>query len=365
MCAKERAKIMVIDDNMANLNLARIALEDKYDVFLIPSGETALVSLNRITPDLILLDVDMPKMNGFEVIHKIKQAPYPVCNIPVIFLTGKKDTDSECFGLDKGAVDYITKPFSFCLLLKRVELHLQLQNYSNNLEKMVEEKTKVITELQYSIVQVMSDMVERRDGSTGGHLLRTQQYLQILLCEVKKRGIYSDELRNIDMDLYIRASQLHDIGKISIPDSILLKEGKLSPTEFEVMKRHAALGEEAIYSAMAGVQETEFLKTAATFAGAHHEKWDGTGYPRALRGREIPIEGRLMAIADVYDALISERPYKRPVPYDEARKIILDGAETHFDPLLIPIFEEVSEQFESIAQTHKDEILRKQLNERV
>lgn len=357
-----KAKIMVIDDNMANLNLARMALEEQYDVVPIPSGEIALASLDRITPDLILLDVDMPKMNGFEVISQIKHTPRPINNIPVIFLTGKNDPESECFGLETGAVDYIKKPFSFALLLKRVELHLQLQNYHKNLEKMVEDKTKVITELQYAIVHVMSDMVERRDGSTGGHLMRTQQYLQILLAEVKRRGIYRDELRNINMDLYVRASQLHDIGKISIPDSILLKEGKLSPLEFEVMKRHAALGEDAIHSAMTGVRETEFLEIAAAFAGAHHERWDGTGYPRALRGLEIPIEGRLMAIADVYDALISERPYKQPMPYDVARAIILEGNGTHFDPLLIPVFESVSSHFEKIAQAHKDEAPLKQLN---
>lgn len=358
-----KKKIMVIDDNVANLNLARIALEEQFELFLLPSGEIALTSLDRITPDLILLDVDMPKMNGFEVLRQIKQAAYPINSIPVIFLTGKKDPDSECLGLDIGAVDYITKPFSFALLLKRVEIHLQLQNYSKNLEKMVQEKTKVITELQYSIVHVMSDMVERRDGSTGGHLMRTQQYLQILLDEVKKHDIYSDELRNVDINIYIRASQLHDIGKISIPDSILLKEGQLSPIEFEVMKQHAILGEDAIHSAMASVQETEFLEIAAAFAGAHHERWDGTGYPRALREREIPIEGRLMAIADVYDALISQRPYKGPMPYAEARKIILEGKGTHFDPLLIPVFEKASGQFEAIAQEHKDEAPFKLLTE--
>lgn len=362
---EEKMQVMVIDDNLANLNLARMALEQEYDVLLIPSGEKALKLLNRITPDLILLDVDMPNMSGFEVIQQIKCFPYPVCSVPVIFLTAKNDSDSEYLGLNIGAVDYITKPFSVALLLKRVELHLQLQRYSRHLEKMVEEKTKIITGLQYSIVQVMSDMVERRDGSTGGHLIRTQQYLQILLSEMKKQDIYSDELRVTDENLYVRASQLHDIGKISIPDSILLKGGKLSFEEFEVMKRHAALGEDAIRSAMSSVQETEFLEIAAAFAGAHHERWDGTGYPRALRERAIPIEGRLMAIADVYDALISERPYKRPLPYNVARDIIIEGAGTHFDPLLIPIFKKVSVLFQTIAQNHKDDLQSISLDGRI
>lgn len=349
-----KMQIMVIDDNVSNLNLARMVLEQEYDVLLIPSGEKALRLLEHITPDLILLDVDMPNMNGFQVIQLIKQAPQPLCSVPVIFLTGKNDSNSEYLGLNAGAVDYIRKPFSKALLLKRVELHLQLQHYSWHLEKMVEEKTKVIAGLQYSIVQVMSDLVERRDGSTGGHLIRTQKYLQILLTEVKKCGIYREELSRIDEDLYIRASQLHDIGKISIPDSILLKEGKLSPQEFEVMKCHTTLGEDAIRSAMSGVEETEFLEIAAAFAGTHHEHWDGTGYPCALREREIPIEGRLMAIVDVYDALVSERPYKRPFPCDVAKDIILEGAGTHFDPLLISVFEKVSDLFQTVAQNYEE-----------
>lgn len=349
MIHKQKMKIMVVDDNVTNLNIARMALEQQYEVLLIPSGQKALNLFERITPDLILLDVDMPGMDGFEVMRQIKQLPYPVCNMPVIFVTALSDSDSEFDGLSLGAVDYITKPFSFPLLLKRVELHLQLQHYSQHLEKMVEEKTRVINELQYSIVHVMSDMVERRDGSTGSHLLRTQNYLRVLLNEVKKQNIYSEELSDVDEDLYIHASQLHDIGKMSIPDSILLKPDKLSTEEFEVMKTHTVLGEEAIRCAMGSVQETRFLEIAAAFAGTHHERWDGTGYPCALSGSEIPIEGRLMAIADVYDALISERPYKRPMTHETAKNIILDACGTHFDPILISVFENVSDVFQIIA----------------
>lgn len=352
MSTKPKKKVMIIDDNVTNLNIARMALEQQYEVFLLPSGEKALKLLARIVPDLILLDVDMPDMDGFEVIRRIKQFPHPLCNIPVIFVTAKNDSNSEFEGLNLGAVDYITKPFSFPLLLKRVDLHLQLQRYSKHLEKMVEEKTKVISELQFSIVRVMSDMVERRDGSTGSHLMRTQNYLKVLLTEVRKQHLYNDELHVADEQLYILASQLHDIGKISIPDKILLKTSKLSAAEFEIMKTHTVLGAEAIQYAMASVQETKFLEIAAAFAGTHHERWDGTGYPNALHGREIPIEGRLMAIVDVYDALISERPYKRPLSHETAVGIILDECGTHFDPLLIPAFEKVSDAFQTIAQQH-------------
>ncbi len=349
-----QTQIMVIDDNVTNLNIARTALEKYYDVLLIPSGEKALKLFERVTPDLILLDVDMPGMNGFEVIRQMKQSELPVRNVPVIFVTAKDDSTSELDGLELGAVDYITKPFSFPLLLKRVALHLQLQQYSQNLEKMVEEKTKVISELQYAIVHVLSDMVERRDGSTGGHLIRTQSYLRVLLDEVKRQNIYLDELQDAPHDLLIHASQLHDVGKMSIPDSILLKPGKLSHEEFEIMKTHTTLGEDAIRYAMSSVHEKRFLEIAASFAGSHHERWDGTGYPRALKGLDIPIEGRLMAIVDVYDALISERPYKKPFSHEEAKDIIIKGRGTHFDPLLISVFERVFDVFDRIARTGSD-----------
>lgn len=351
---KRKMQIMIIDDNVTNLNLARMALEKQYEVLLIPSGEKALKLFQRITPDLILLDVNMPGMNGFEVIQHIKQSPLPVRNVPVIFVTAKDDSNSEFDGLNLGAVDYITKPFSFPLLLKRVELHLQLQLYSQHLEQMVEEKTKVISDLQYSIVHGLSDMVERRDGSTGGHLIRTSNYLKVLLDEVNRQSIYKDELENLEVDLFIHAAQLHDVGKMSIPDRILLKPGRLSFEEFEVMKTHTLLGEEAIRYAMSSVQEKKFLEIAASFAASHHERWDGTGYPKGLRESEIPIEGRLMAIADVYDALISERPYKPPMPHEMAKEFIIKERGTQFDPILVDVFKRVAEIFRKIAQENAD-----------
>ena len=350
-----KMRIMVIDDSVTNLNIARRALEQQYEVLLLPSGEKAMKLFEHITPDLILLDVDMPDMNGFDVIKAIKSSPYAVHSVPVIFVTAKDDSASEFDGLNLGAVDYITKPFSFPLLLKRIELHLQLQQYNNHLEKMVDEKTQVISDLQYSIVHVLSDMVERRDGSTGGHLIRTKNYLKVLLKEVKSQRLYENELRNMEEDLFIHASQLHDVGKMSIPDSILLKPGKLSAEEFEVMKTHTVLGEEAIRYAMSSVQDKKFLEIAASFAGSHHERWDGSGYPRALREKQIPIEGRLMAIVDVYDALISERPYKKSLPHETAKAIILDERGSHFDPLLVDVFERVSGAFQKISQECTDE----------
>lgn len=364
MAISAKIRIMVIDDNVANLNIARMALEEMYDVVLIPSGEKALSLMGKVVPDLILLDVEMPGLTGFDVIKQLKESPNPISEIPVIFVTAKDDNNSEFEGLNLGAVDYITKPFSFPLLQKRVELHLslikqqqQLQDYSNNLEMMVEEKTRVIKELQYAIVHVLSDMVERRDGSTGGHLVRTQNYLRVLLKAVRDENLYADELAGIDFDEFVQASQLHDVGKMSIPDHILLKPGKLSKEEFEEMKKHTTIGEDAITYAMSSVQEKKFLSIASSFAGAHHERWDGTGYPKGLKGLEIPIEGRLMAIADVYDALISERPYKKPFPHPRAVEIILEESGTHFDPALIEVFKTVANVFGEIADEElaKDE----------
>ncbi len=358
----KRTQVVVVDDNVANLNIARMALGDLYHVILIPSGEKALSLFERVVPDLLLLDVEMPGLNGFEVIKRIKSSPPPICDIPVIFVTAKDDNNSEFAGLDLGAVDYITKPFSFPLLRKRVELHLalidqrrELFHYSQNLEHMVDEKTRTITELQHTIVHVMSDMVERRDGSTGGHLIRTQGYVRVLLDNVLRAGLYADELHGIDPDLFVSASQLHDVGKVSIPDSILLKPGKLTPEEFDVMKQHTTLGENAILYAMGSVQEKRFLEIAAAFAGAHHERWDGTGYPRGLAGRDIPIAGRMMAIVDVYDALVSERPYKKAFSHEAAVGMILEGNGTHFDPLLIDVFQNIAEVFREIAAEHADQ----------
>ncbi|MFI3250816.1 MAG: response regulator [Eubacteriales bacterium] len=356
-----KSKIMVVDDNVTNLNIARKALETDYEVVLLLSGVKALKVLEKNKPDLILLDVEMPDMNGFEVIEKIKEMGAPYDEIPVIFVTAKDDTTSEFEGLDLGAVDYVIKPFSFPLLLKRVELHLkmaqqthELQDYSLNLETMVEAKTETILRLQYAIVHVLSDMVERRDGSTGGHLIRTTEYLKVLLTKIKELDIYPQVMADVNVELYAHASQLHDVGKISIPDSILLKDERLNAIEFEYMKTHTTIGEESLRYAMTSLEDATFLEIAVDFVGAHHEKWDGTGYPRGLKGEHIPIAGRMMAIADVYDALISRRPYKAPLSHSEAVRIILEGEGTHFDPTLIRAFREVHAKFEEISNEYNE-----------
>ncbi len=345
-----KRKILIVDDNITNLNIARKALCDDYNVVLIKDGQMALNELTKIKPDLILLDVEMPGLSGFDVIKVIKDdMGEPYKSIPIIFLTAKDDGDSEFLGLSLGAVDYVVKPFSAALLKKRVQLHLELHDYSNNLERIVEEKTAHIKELQYAIVYSLSEMVERRDHNTGGHILRTSKYLKTLLQQVRTDGCYGGELDSVDMDTYAHASQMHDVGKICVSDTILLKEGSLTPEEFEVMKEHATYGGEIIRSAMKTTSAAEFLEAAEIFASSHHEKWNGTGYPVGLKGEDIPIGGRLMAIVDAYDAITSERPYKKAKTHEQAVEIIKADSGTHFDPLLVNSFLEISDRFKSIA----------------
>jgi putative two-component system response regulator len=285
----------------------------------------------------------------------------------VIFLTGKSDSDSELEGLSLGAVDYISKPFMPQLLRKRIELHLtvesqkqmleaqnltldaqrlELQDFNENLQAKVEEKTKKVLELQSAIIKTVADLVESRDDITGGHVERTQHGLRVLVEGLKDLGLYREQMREWDIELMLQSSQLHDVGKIAISDNILNKPARLSPEEFEEMKKHTTLGVQIIERIEANAPGNDFLKYARIFAETHQEKWDGSGYPKGLSGEAIPLQGRLMAIADVYDALTSDRPYKNAFPHDEAVSIILEGRGNHFDPVLVDVFEQVADRFQ-------------------
>ncbi|MDR3256036.1 MAG: response regulator [Synergistaceae bacterium] len=361
----ERSMIMIVDDNIANLKVAKNALSDAYDVFTVPSAAKMFDLLERNKPKLILLDIDMPVMDGYEAIKILKNKP-GMEDIPVIFLTAKSDAESEIEGLSLGAIDYISKPFMPQLLRKRVELHLtvdaqkhmleaqaqrleaqsaELRNFNDNLQKMVEEKTCKVLELQSAILKTVSNLVESRDDITGGHVERTQKCLRVLIEGLNELGLYREQIQDWDIDLMLQSSQLHDVGKIAIADMILNKPGRLTPEEFEEMKRHTTLGVKIIERIEAETTDSEFLKYAKIFAGTHQEKWDGTGYPEGLAGEDIPLPGRLMAIADVYDALTSDRPYKKAFSHEDAVEIILNGRGTHFDPVLVDVFEQVSDEF--------------------
>ena len=352
----EKKKIIVVDDNIINLNAARTALISKYDVFTVVSGKRLFEILEKVTPDLILLDIEMPGMDGYEVLRLLKNGVDTV-RIPVIFLTAVIDPQSELKGLSLGAIDYITKPFSQLLLLKRIEVHLfvesqkkKLEIYSTNLEEMVEEKRKTVFELQNTILKTVAELVESRDSVTGGHIERTQNYLRFLVNALIKHGVYEEELSTWDVGLFIMSSQLHDVGKISIKDNILLKSASLTDEEFLQMKRHTAFGMDIIKRIEETTKENAFLKHARILAGSHHEKWDGSGYLLGLKGEAIPLQGRLMAIVDVYDALTNNRPYKKAFTHEAACKVIEQGIGTHFDPQIGKVFLSHEKELERIAK---------------
>ncbi|MDR1702122.1 MAG: response regulator [Sporomusaceae bacterium] len=353
-----RNTIFLVDDDVTNLTIGKNTLAEFYNVFTFNSGTRLLKTLEKSIPDLILLDVEMPEMNGYEVIQLMKKSER-LENIPVIFLTARRDSESEMKGLSLGAIDYIIKPFSPPLLLKRLEVHLLVESqkkalidYNNNLEKMVEEKTRTVVELKNAVLKTIAELVEFRDDVTGKHIERTQSYLSTLITAAKD-GLYKDEIATWDIDLVLQSAQLHDLGKIAIRDNILLKPDRLTEIEFEKIKEHTIFGEKVIDKIKLGTTEREFLEQARILAVTHHEKWDGSGYPHGLKGHKIPLQGRLMAIADVYDALVSDRPYKKAVSHQEAVDIILADKGKHFDPELVDIFLSVADEFHEITMFYQ------------
>jgi len=350
-----KACIFLVDDNIINLNTGKAALQHKYTVITIPSGEMLLYSLKRVKPDLILLDIDMPGMSGYDTIKALKLNP-DTREIPVIFLTGKNESENELLGLSLGAVDYITKPFSQSILLKRVELHLLLQSQKNelrefngNLIDMVNERINDISALQNAIIMWAAEVIEFRDEETGHHVERVQKYLEILLREMKKTPLYSDEVLTWNIDAFLKSALLHDVGKIKIRDDVLLKNDRLSDEELANMKLHSLYGKTLIESLQNKVPNQTFLEYAKILAHRHHERWDGTGYPDQLKGEEIPLQARMMAIADVYDALISKRPYKVAFSHEEAMRNIAQGRGTQFDPDLVDLFIGMSDEIKEVS----------------
>ncbi|MCL2199634.1 MAG: response regulator [Defluviitaleaceae bacterium] len=358
--------IFLVDDDMTNLTIGKKALVGHYKIFTLNSGRVMLNMLENIVPDLILLDVEMPEMDGYEVIKQLKSKE-KTAQIPVIFLTALNNEETELKGLSLGAIDYITKPFSPPLLLKRIEVHLlveaqkrelmaqkrELLFFNNNLTQIVDEKTETVVELKNAILSTMAELVEYRDEITGGHIIRTQRYIKALMDAMKANEIYANEVSFLDEELVLQSCQLHDVGKISIEDSILNKAGKLTPEEYEAIKNHTTFGEKVILRLKEKTMDSDFLDYAQTFAVAHHEKWDGSGYPKGLKGEEIPLLGRMMAIGDVYDALVEPRPYKDAFPHEKAVDIIMEGRGVHFDPILADLFEKINHEFGRISDEIK------------
>ncbi|MCB5191828.1 two-component system response regulator [Methylobacillus arboreus] len=347
--------ILVIDDTPENLTVINALLREFYQVKVAVSGVDGLrVAQMEPRPDLILLDIMMPDIDGYEVCRQIKANPVTE-NIPVIFLTAKIHMEDEQRGFDVGAVDYIVKPISPPIVLARIQTHLFLKDQRRFLEYQVEQRTREIALTQDVTIFALASLAETRDNETGNHIRRTQHYVRLLAEKLRSHPKFSSMLTPPVIDMIYKSAPLHDLGKVGIPDHILLKPGPLTVEEYEVMKTHARLGANALIDAEKLIgRKNNFLQCAREIAMWHHEHWDGSGYPDGLSGNKIPLAARLMAIADVYDALISERVYKQAIEHDLAVEIILSGRGTHFDPDMVDAFAAISDQFQQIAQQYRD-----------
>jgi putative two-component system response regulator len=339
--------IFVVDDNDTNLAMAEEALEDQCQVMTLPSAAAMFELLEDVSPDLILLDIEMPEMDGFEALGRLK-ANAAYADIPVVFLTGMTDVSMEVRGFEMGAIDFIAKPFSAPVLKNRIKTHLYLDD-------LIRERTMQLERLQAGLVLILADVVESRDKATGGHIERTSAYVKLLIDAMVERGVYADEIRSLNLGTLASSARLHDVGKIAIPDAVLNKLGSLSLEEFELIKTHTVEGERIIERILARAGDMAFLRNAKLFAGCHHERWDGSGYPRGLREMEIPLQGRILAIADLYDALLSDRSYKKAYTEEEVVGIIMDNAGKMFDPLIVDVFLEVKDQFGKARRGYKHE----------
>ncbi len=353
--------LLIVDDTPDNITLLCSLLGGQYKNKVATNGPKALQIAFADPPDLILLDIMMPGMDGYEVCRQLKENP-KTADIPVIFLTAKSQEDDETRGFELGAVDYITKPIAPPILMARVHTHLSLKqarsvlaHQNEFLEGQVEERTQQLVALQAALITAMASMAETRDNDTGHHIRRTQLYIQALCEKLCTHPRFSEVLTEGMCKVIFKSAPLHDIGKVGVPDRVLLKPGRLTPDEFEEMKKHTVYGRDTIIAAEKELMFPElFLEVARDIAYSHHEKWDGSGYPEGLVQDAIPIPARLMALADVYDALISKRVYKSAIPHQEALDIIVAGRGTHFDPDVVDAFLEIKDKFFSIAEFYSE-----------
>ena len=337
--------ILVIDDDKANLSLAQALLDAQYRIAACTSGAAALKYLERHRPDLILLDINMPVMDGYEVMERLR-ANTATKSIPVIFLTADNlaETEIKCFQM--GALDFVVKPFVPDILLSRVCKTIELDQYRNNLEKMVNDQAEKITEnarrlgeIQESVIIGMANLIESRDGSTGKHVKNTQTYVKMIANELYERGLFLDTLTPDYIQNLSKAAPLHDVGKIKIPDAILQKPGRLASEEFDTMKLHTTHSRQIIETIIGDIEDEHYVRIVEDIAMYHHERYDGTGYPAGLTGENIPLSARIMAVADVFDALYEERCYKPPIrPIERIMQIMSENRGTQFDPVIVDVF---------------------------
>ena len=357
---------MVVDDTPANLKLLQEMLQAKgYRVLAFPGGKIALSAAAKSPPDLILLDINMPEMDGFEVCRRLK-ADKALKEIPVIFLSALTDTTDKVKAFSVGGVDYVSKPFHFEEVNARVEIHMrlhklqvELEKHNDHLESLVKEKVREISDSQLATIHALSKLAESRDDETGQHIERTQTFCRCLAEKLRANPHYADSINDTFIENIYHASPLHDIGKVGISDTILLKPDKLSAEEFEIMKTHTTIGARTLQSVRSRYPGNTFLNMGIDIARSHHEKWDGSGYPDGLAGEAIPLCSRIMAVVDVYDALRSKRPYKAAFTHEKACGIILEGAGKHFDPELLNAFTAVEPEFAEIREQMDNETIIK------
>ncbi|GAK53597.1 response regulator receiver modulated metal dependent phosphohydrolase [Candidatus Moduliflexus flocculans] len=352
--------IMIVDDTPANLNLLEEMLSGRgYEVNAFPHGKLALSAAAQSPPDLILLDVMMPDLDGFEVCRQLKTNP-ATSNIPVIFISALDDTYSKVNAFKQGGMDYITKPFQEAEVQARVKTHLkmhlmqaELEKHNQHLEELVHEKVREISDSQLATLVAISSLSEYRDGDTGQHIERTRTFCQILAQKLREEPRLAAILTDDYIENLYHAAPLHDIGKIGIPDHVLLKSAKLTPEEFEIMKTHVLIGTITLQRVRGRYPKNTFINMGIDIARSHHEKWNGTGYPDGISGENIPLSGRIMAIADVYDALRSKRPYKEPFSHERSVEIIQEGSGQHFDPDAVKAFLAIESNFDDISARMK------------
>ena len=357
---------MLIDDVPENLKLLHELLQSEgYRIVPFTKGSMALKAAKRQPPDLILLDITMPEMSGFEVCGQLKQDDR-LQDVPVLFISALNDSADKIAAFSAGGVDYITKPFQEKEVLARVKTHLklhglqmELEKHNLHLESMVLEKVKEISDSQIAIIMALSQLAEHRDEDTGAHIERTRIYCKKIAEKLRDKGCYLEIIDDaFIMNLYY-AAPLHDVGKIIIPDAILLKPAKLSEEEFKIMKTHAAMGALHLLRVKESYPQNAFITMGIDLTRSHHEKWDGAGYPDGLFGQEIPLSGRIMALADVYDALRSKRPYKEAFSHEKSSRIILEDAGAHFDPLIVEAFISLEVEFDAICASTTEKAFEK------
>lgn len=346
---KKNAKILIVDDQVVNVKLLQKILSLAGYQFVITTTDSREVEplYREHQPDLVLLDIRMPHLDGFQVMERLNEIEQDTY-IPVLVLTAQNDNETKMRALETGAKDFLTKPFDQHEVLLRINnmlevrlLHNQQRNLNKVLDEKVRERTRELNDTRLEIIRRLGRAAEFRDNETGYHIIRMSKFSQMM---AREYGMSED-----DSELVLNASPMHDIGKIGIPDRILLKPGKLDAQEWTIMKTHATIGAEILSG-----HDSDLMNMARTIALTHHEKWDGSGYPHGLRGKDIPLVGRIVAISDVFDALTSERPYKKAWPIEQAIAEIRRGAGAHFDPELVEVFDQVLPQILDVRDQYQE-----------